>query len=70
MIFCIGTEGALDLAHLLFKLEQWEMAETTLSHVPLQEKALLLSKVTVLNNVFYILIINSLLKLIFQYLLF
>lgn len=35
----------MDLAHLLFRLEQWEMAEITLSHVPFLEKVLLLSKV-------------------------
>ncbi|XP_065218694.1 tetratricopeptide repeat protein 21B-like [Planococcus citri] len=40
-----GAEGGLDLAQLLFSLEQWEMAEITLNHVPLQEKAILLAKV-------------------------
>lgn len=35
----------MDYAQLLFRLELWDIAEATLSHVPLQEKAILLAKV-------------------------
>lgn len=46
----LGPEGSLDLAELLFALEQWEMAEITLNHVPLQDKAVLSAKVRKLEE--------------------
>lgn len=47
----VGPEGSMDLAQLLFRMEQWESAEMTLAHVPLLDKALLLSKVIyTINN--------------------
>lgn len=44
----VGPDGSVDLAQLLFRMEQWESAEMTLAHVPILDKALLLSKVVFL----------------------
>ena len=41
----VGPEGSMDLAHLLFRLQQWEATETALSQVPFQEKVVLLAQV-------------------------